>query len=133
MRDAFYLAWKHWCTRVFFVKKYAICGQFEVFISRIISSLMLIFSFILLSVIRCAIWYHLYNFKNVKNAYGGVLILSKVAGFSLQGTKFHNVPHLFSGTQNNSLSTWKKIFTRMINEWRKEELVKEESNKAITL
>ena len=29
------------------------------------------------NVMRCAIWYHLYNFKNVKNTHGGV------AGFSL--------------------------------------------------
>ena len=26
----------------------------------------------------CAIWYHLYNFKNVKNTYGGVLLLVKL-------------------------------------------------------
>ena len=26
-------------------------------------------------VMRCAIWYHLYNFKNVKNTYGGATIL----------------------------------------------------------
>ena len=33
----------------------------------------------------CAIWYHFYNFKNVKNAHGGVLLLvSKVEGFSVQ-------------------------------------------------
>ena len=24
---------------------------------------------------RCAIWYHLYNLKNVKNTHGGVLLL----------------------------------------------------------
>ena len=29
-------------------------------------------------VMRCAIWYHLYNLKNVKNTYGGVLILVKL-------------------------------------------------------
>ena len=27
---------------------------------------------------RCAIWYHLYNLKNVRNTYGGVLILVKL-------------------------------------------------------
>ena len=27
------------------------------------------------NVMRCAIWYHLYNLKNLKNADGGVLIL----------------------------------------------------------
>ena len=26
---------------------------------------------------RCAIWYHLYNLKNVKNSHGGVLILTR--------------------------------------------------------
>ena len=24
-------------------------------------------------VVRCAIWYHFYNLKNMKNTYGGVL------------------------------------------------------------
>ena len=38
------------------------------------------------SVMRCAIWYHLYNFKKVKNTHGGVLILVK-----LQATKQSNV------------------------------------------
>ena len=28
-----------------------------------------------LYVVRCAIWYHLYYSKNVKNTHGGVLIL----------------------------------------------------------
>ena len=27
---------------------------------------------------RCAIWYHLYNLQNVKNIYGGVLLLVKL-------------------------------------------------------
>ena len=31
-----------------------------------------------LYVVRYAIWYHLYNFKNVKNTHGGVLILVKL-------------------------------------------------------
>ena len=26
----------------------------------------------------CAIWYHLYNLKNVKNTHGGVLLLTKL-------------------------------------------------------
>ena len=29
-------------------------------------------------MVRCAIWYHLYNLKDVKNTYGGVLILVKL-------------------------------------------------------
>ena len=40
-------------------------------------------------VVRCTIWYHLYNFKNLKNTHGGVLILVK-----LQATAFtkNNTP-----------------------------------------
>ena len=30
--------------------------------------------------IRCAIWYYLYNLKNVKNTHGAVLLLVKVKG-----------------------------------------------------
>ena len=29
-------------------------------------------------VVRCAIWYYSYNLKNVKNTYGGVLLLVKL-------------------------------------------------------
>ena len=32
----------------------------------------------------CAIWYRLYNLKNVKNTHGGVLLLIKIKPFSLQ-------------------------------------------------
>ena len=35
-------------------------------------------------VMRCAIWYHLYNLKNVKNTNGVVLILVKLQARSLQ-------------------------------------------------
>ena len=41
-------------------------------------------SFQLINVVRCAIWYHLYNLKNVKNTHGGVLILVKLQSKSLQ-------------------------------------------------
>ena len=35
-------------------------------------------------VMFCAIWYHLYNLKNVKNTHGGVSLLVKIKAFSLQ-------------------------------------------------
>ena len=35
-------------------------------------------------VMFCAIWYHLYNLKNVKNIHGGALLLVKLQAFSLQ-------------------------------------------------
>ena len=34
-------------------------------------------------VIRYAIWYHLYNLKNVTNTHGGVLLLVKLQAFSI--------------------------------------------------
>ena len=34
-------------------------------------------------VMRCAIWYHLYKLKNLKNTHGGVLLLVKLHVFSL--------------------------------------------------
>ena len=37
----------------------------------------------------CAIWYHLYNFKNVKNTYEGVLLLVKLQASLLKLTLLH--------------------------------------------
>ena len=36
------------------------------------------------NVMFSAIWYHLYNLKNVKNTHGGVPLLVKLLAFSLQ-------------------------------------------------
>ena len=47
-------------------------------ISHIRMTLQLLFAEFLIThtyVMRCAIWYHLYCLKNVKNTHGGVLIL----------------------------------------------------------
>ena len=38
-------------------------------------------------VMHCAIWYHLYNLKTVKNTHGGVLILVKLKGWGWVGGK----------------------------------------------
>ena len=35
-------------------------------------------------VMRCTIWYYLYNLKNMKNAHGGALLLVKLQAKSLQ-------------------------------------------------
>ena len=61
-------------------------------------------------VLRCAIWYHLYNLKNEKNTHGGVLILKPATLLKLallrgcfsrflnytNGTKSRDAPHIFS-------------------------------------
>ena len=41
-------------------------------------------------MVRCAIWYHLYNLKNVENTHGGVLILVKLQAFATIPKK-HNI------------------------------------------
>ena len=44
----------------------------------------------------CAIWYHRYNFKKVKNTHGGVIFLVKVAGLTLQlYQKYHSSMGVF--------------------------------------
>ena len=43
----------------------------------------------------CAIWYHLYNFKNVKNIQGGALLLVKVQTSAYNFTKSNNPKWLF--------------------------------------
>ena len=47
-------------------------------------------------VMRCAISYHLYNLKNVKNAHGGVLILVKLQASACNFTKINTPPWVFS-------------------------------------
>ena len=37
-------------------------------------------------MVRCAIWYYLYNLKNVKNTHGGVLILVKLQTEAVSAT-----------------------------------------------
>ena len=51
--------------------------------------------FIILNVMRCAIWYHLYNLKDVKNIHGGVLILVKLQTEDCNFTKINTLPWVF--------------------------------------
>ena len=51
--------------------------------------------FLLKYVMRCAIWFHLYNFKNMKNIHGGVLILVKLQGKVCNFTKINTPPWVF--------------------------------------
>ena len=54
-------------------------------------------------VMFCAIWYHLYSLKNVKNTHGGVLLLVKLQGFScrIKVTLFHGCFPRFLNCTNN--------------------------------
>ena len=44
---------------------------------------------------RCAIWYHLYNLKKVKNTHGGVLLLVKLQAKACNFTKSSTPPWVF--------------------------------------
>ena len=46
-------------------------------------------------VMRWAIWYHLYNFKNVKNTHGEVLILVKLQASACNFTEISTPPWVF--------------------------------------
>ena len=46
-------------------------------------------------MVRCTIWYHLYNLKNVKNNHGGVLILVKLQTSACNFTKINTPPWVF--------------------------------------
>ena len=43
----------------------------------------------------CVIWYRLYNFKNVKNTHGGVLLLVKLQAEACNVTKSNTPPWVF--------------------------------------
>ena len=45
--------------------------------------------------VRCAIWYHLYNLKNLKSTHGGVLILVKLQGETCNFTKINTPSWVF--------------------------------------
>ena len=40
---------------------------------------------------RCAIWYHLHNLKNVKNTHEGVLLLVKLQPVHMKSQKWLNI------------------------------------------
>ena len=69
-------------------------------------------------VMRCAIWYHLHNLKNVKNTYGRMLLLIKVELFHecflrflncANGTQSRKASHMF-GRRDRVLSSYPKLF-----------------------
>ena len=43
----------------------------------------------------CAIWYHLYNLKNMKNTHGGMLLLVKLQALAYNFTKSNTPPWVF--------------------------------------
>ena len=46
-------------------------------------------------MMRCVIWYHLYNLKNVKQTHGGVLLLVKLQAKTCNLTKIDTPPWVF--------------------------------------
>ena len=63
-------------------------------------------------VMRCAIWYHLYNLKNVKNTHGGVLLLVKLQVSAWNFTKINTLPWVFFTFFK--LCTWYQIVQSII-------------------
>ena len=55
-----------------------------------------------INVMRCAICYHLYNLKNVKNTHGGVLILVKLQASACNFTTINTRPWVFFASDMKS-------------------------------
>ena len=86
------------CTRYCFVQNYVLSRYFKTVIQ------------VKIYVLCCAIWYHLYNFKNVRNTHGRVLLLvnfiksntphgcflncTNCTWYHTNGTKSCNTPHI---------------------------------------
>ena len=60
-------------------------------------------------------WYHLYNFKNARNAHGGVLLLVKKSATLLKVTLLHGCFSRFlyctNATKSRKTSHMKKVMT----------------------
>ena len=77
----------------------------------------------------CAIWYHLYNLKNVKNTHGGVLLLVKLLKVTLlhgcfslvfnctNGTKSRNGSHMYFFENKNLQRRYTRFFTQARPYW----------------
>ena len=63
----------------------------------------------------CAIWYHLYYFKNVKNTQGGVLLLVKLQALGSNFTESNTPPWVFSRFLNCANGTKLRIASHTIS------------------
>ena len=63
---------------------------------------------------RCAIWYDLYNLKNVKNTHGGVLLLVKLLK-ACNFTKSNTPPWVFFTFFE--LYSWYQIAQKITNKY----------------
>ena len=62
-------------------------------------------------VMFCAIWYHLQNFKNVKNTHEGVLLLVKLQAFTILHGCFSCFLNCTNGTKNIAQNITIKLLT----------------------
>ena len=61
-----------------------------------------------LHVMRCAIWYHFYNSRNVKSTNGGVLLLASACE-DCNSTENNTHPWVFSRFLNCTMYKWYQI------------------------
>ena len=64
---------------------------------------------------RCAIWYHLYNLKNLKNTHGGVLLLIKLLKVTFLHGYFLRFLNCANGTKSCDVS--QMIFSHTCMHW----------------
>ena len=73
--------------------------------------------FELLNEMLCTIWYHLYNFKNVKNIHGGVLLLVKLQATACNFIKSNTTPWVFTRFLNWTNGTKSRNTSQMCGTW----------------
>ena len=90
-------------------------SQIEVLVKKAFSRLLFLTKISFLNVMRCAIWYYLYNLKTVKNTHGWVLNLAKFQAEACNFTKINTPPWvLFTFFK---LNKWYQIAQRTTNFW----------------
>ena len=62
----------------------------------------------------CAIWHHMYCFKNVENTHGGALLSVKLQTLACKFTKSHTYPCVFPSYLNCAYDTKSRIASNLI-------------------
>ena len=69
---------------------------------------------------RCVIWYHLYNLKNIKNDPGEMLLLVTLLNYA-NGTKLRNAPHILFGLGGRSIVRFAEFYKSYESEFFKKD------------
>ena len=81
---------------------------------RVLNTLLLIEFFHGIHVTLCAIWYHLYNLKNVKNTHGGMLLLHYSMEFFFKFFKLYKWYLIAQSVTYFQYYVWHSIYVYLV-------------------